>query len=106
MSAMLDVVAGSAFKIEPGMLRQALARANATARGGSGAPHVLASSLSAPYADGFAFVQARRARGGWTAVDEVLRVVPESTEQILHPEKYETQQHPVDTARAPIQLVG
>jgi hypothetical protein len=41
-----------------------------------------------PYTAGTAFIQARYSDGGTTAVNEALRHLPVSTEQILHPERY------------------
>ena len=41
-----------------------------------------------PYTAGAAFVAARAAAGGVRAVDEALRHLPVSTEQVIHPERY------------------
>ncbi len=41
-----------------------------------------------PYTAGTAFIQARYSDGGTAAVNEALRHLPVSTEQILHPERY------------------
>jgi hypothetical protein len=54
---------------------------------GAKTPRALQSSLIAPYIDGFALVQAMRRRGDWATVDTVWRAMPESTEQLLHPDK-------------------
>jgi hypothetical protein len=54
-------------------------------------PPFLQAQLLFPYTGGMAFVQelVRRARGRWTLVDLADRVrPPDSTEQVLHPEKY------------------
>lgn len=51
-------------------------------------PALLRRRLEFLYVDGFAFVNAIRGRGDWTAVDDVWRAQPTSTEQILHPELY------------------
>lgn len=91
-SAMLDVVAGSAFNVSEGALRQLLALSNAVSKEGSAAPKVMQSSLAAPYADGFAFVQGRRTKGGWPEVDAAWRALPETTEQLLHQDKYEARE--------------
>lgn len=55
-------------------------------------PHILRSTLIAPYAEGLGFVHARRRRGGWKAVDATWDRLPTTTEQILHPEKWEAQE--------------
>lgn len=55
-------------------------------------PHILRSTLIAPYAEGLAFVHARRRKAGWKAVDATWDRLPTTTEQILHPEKWEAQE--------------
>ncbi len=94
-SAMFDVVAGSAFSVSEGALRTLLAVSNAMSDVGTTTPHVLQASLSAPYADGFAFVQRQRTAGGWAAVDAALRAPPVSTEQLLHADKYASREPPI-----------
>ncbi len=51
-------------------------------------PGIVKRAAVAPYADGFAFVQALRREGDWGRVDEVWKRPPRSTEQALHPAKY------------------
>lgn len=51
-------------------------------------PRFFREALTFPYLQGGAFVLSLRARGGWPAVDQAFRQLPESSEQILHPEKY------------------
>jgi PGF-CTERM protein len=41
-----------------------------------------------PYSDGAAFVQHRYDQGGWEAVNEVYDATPESTEQVIYPDRY------------------
>ncbi|WP_176765336.1 Hvo_1808 family surface protein [Halovenus aranensis] len=41
-----------------------------------------------PYQSGYAFVRDRHQESGWEAVDELYENPPESTEQVIHPEKY------------------
>ncbi|WP_441290438.1 hypothetical protein ACSRUE_07630 [Sorangium sp. KYC3313] len=86
MSAMFDVLVGSAFQVDEAMLRRLVAMSTALSSVGD-TPLVLQESLGAPYTDGFAFVQALRRDGGWASVDAVWRALPETTEQLLHPEK-------------------
>jgi hypothetical protein len=47
------------------------------------------------HADGFAFVARVRARQPWSAVDALWAAPPRSSEQILHPEKYDAHDAPV-----------
>ena len=48
--------------------------------------------------DGTTFVAAVRARAPWSAVNQVWERPPASSEQILHPEKYERREAPDDVA--------
>jgi hypothetical protein len=75
-------------------------------------PRVLRASLVAPYVDGVLFVHALRRRGlakagaaggddgGWSVVDEAWRVPPETTEQLLHLDKYDARE-PQDMVAMP-----
>jgi len=55
---------------------------------GASAPHVMRSSLSAPYIYGTLFVNALRRKGGWTTVDRAWEDPPTTSEQILHVDKW------------------
>ncbi|MHB8858096.1 MAG: hypothetical protein ACYC6Z_01225 [Thermoleophilia bacterium] len=48
----------------------------------------LQESLLFPYTDGLNFVKDLRSTGGWDRVNAAYARPPQSTEQILHPEKY------------------
>ncbi len=61
-------------------------------------PAILRETLLFPYQQGLAFVNAAWARGGWKAVDQVFGRLPDSTEQVLHPAKYEAGEKPVEVA--------
>jgi hypothetical protein len=52
------------------------------------APDYLKETLIFPYAYGGAFLKEILTQGGWEAVAQIYTNLPESTEQILHPEKY------------------
>jgi hypothetical protein len=54
------------------------------------APAAIAADLYFPYEKGFAFVQTLYDEGGFAAVDDAFKDPPLSTEQILHPERYQT----------------
>jgi hypothetical protein len=61
------------------------------------APLFIREQLLFPYGDGFNFVRRLyQIGGGYAGVDEAFRNPPDSTEQILHPEKYRTREKPVD----------
>ncbi len=71
------------------------------------APLAVRETLLFAYREGFAFVAALLQREGWTTVDAALRNPPRSTEQILHPEKYATNEKPVVVRlAAPAHLAG
>ncbi len=52
-------------------------------------PHILRASLVSPYVEGLAFVNTLRRRGKWKGVDGAWESLPKTTEQILHPDKWE-----------------
>lgn len=56
------------------------------------APAFLKEDFIFPYKQGLEFVQSIYDRGGWAAVDEVYANPPQSTEQILHPDRYPADQ--------------
>jgi hypothetical protein len=58
-------------------------------------PAILKEALVYPYTTGLAWVQRVQTEGGWHGVDDVYQRMPESTEQILHPEKYTSNEAPV-----------
>lgn len=106
MSAMFEVTLGSAFNVSEEALRKVLALSNAVAETSTKTPHVLQESLTAPYADGFAFVQKQRESGGWSAVDRAWRAMPASTEQLIHPEKYAAREAPVAVSVPSLAALG
>ncbi|MCB9585399.1 MAG: hypothetical protein H6718_08370 [Polyangiaceae bacterium] len=58
-------------------------------------PGIIVRSIVAPYRDGLSFVHHLRNRGGWRAVDAAWKRQPKSTEQIIHPEKYASDEPPL-----------
>lgn len=63
------------------------------------APAFLRDQLLFPYTDGFNFVrQIYQTGGGYAGVDDVFRRPPDSTAQILHPEKYRSHTMPIDVS--------
>jgi hypothetical protein len=59
------------------------------------APRALRESLLFPYQDGEKWVNALYKRGGWSEVSQAFTTLPQSTEQILHPEKYFAHEAPM-----------
>ncbi len=66
------------------------------------APPVIAHELEFPYISGLAFVQALYDKGGFAAVDEAWEQLPQSTEHILHPDRYLAGDLPQLVALAPL----
>jgi hypothetical protein len=66
-------------------------------------PLIVRAELLFRYVDGYSFVRQmyRQAGNSYTAVDDLFLNPPESTAQILHPDKYVNQVHP-----APVELPG
>jgi hypothetical protein len=60
-----------------------------------GIPWVLRRQLEYPYLEGFTFSQRVHAAGGFDAINDTITDPPESSEQILHPEKYTADEQPV-----------
>jgi hypothetical protein len=58
-------------------------------------PPILRESLLFPYTLGLGFVQGMQAGGGWDAVNAAFAQPPDSTEQILHPDKYFAHEKPI-----------
>ena len=61
-------------------------------------PAILRETLLFPYQQGVIFVNSLWASGGWEAVDRAYGRLPDSTEQVLHPEKYQAGEKPVAVA--------
>jgi hypothetical protein len=103
-SAMLDVMLApqgrTALDLPEGMLGKSMGVIEALPEL-EGVPPILKRSLVAAYADGLTFVNALRTKGGFAAVDAAWRDLPTSTEQILHPEKYEKRELPLRVAPPP-----
>jgi hypothetical protein len=66
------------------------------------APPILARELLFPYLDGVAFAEALYARGGFEAIDQAWLNPPQSTEHILHPERYLNGDAPKVISLAPL----
>jgi hypothetical protein len=62
---------------------------------GADAPHVMRTSLAAPYIYGTLFVHALRRRGGWEAVNRAWDDPPSTSEQILHVDKWLSHEPPI-----------
>lgn len=59
------------------------------------APPYLRDTATFPYQDGLAFVSRLIATGGYDAVDAAFADPPDSTEQVIHPDKYLVREKPV-----------
>lgn len=71
------------------------------------APPFISGTLLFPYDHGATFVTALYDEGGWDLVDQAYANLPQSTEQILHPEKYLAGEAPVEvTVNDPLPVLG
>src|SRR5882724_8088635 len=59
------------------------------------APRVLRESLLFPYQEGLNWTRELQKQGGWAAVSQAFQTLPQSTEQVMHPEKYFAHEAPV-----------
>ncbi|HEX8284720.1 MAG TPA: hypothetical protein VF588_15260 [Pyrinomonadaceae bacterium] len=82
-----------------------LAFLKAMMAGGSGssdqierAPRVLRETLLFPYLQGTSFVTQVYKRGGWEAVTAAYKTLPQSTEQVLHADKFHAGEAPQKVA--------
>jgi hypothetical protein len=107
-SAMFDVMVARAA---PGQGRTALdmpddlfaeqIRGGMNEGPGANAPHIMRTSLVAPYIYGTLFVHALRRKGGWLAVNQAWDNPPVTSEQFLHVEKWTAHEPPIAIA-APV----
>jgi len=71
------------------------------------APLAVREALMFPYRAGFAFVAALRRYKPWSAIDAAFKRPPRSSEHIMHPDKYLTDELPIAVALdAPPSLAG
>jgi hypothetical protein len=70
------------------------------------APPFVKETLMFPYLTGLLFVESVRRTSPWPKVDEIFKSPPESTEQVMHPEKYVSKEHPTKITPGPIAALG
>jgi hypothetical protein len=73
---------------------------------GANAPHVMRTSLAAPYIYGTLFVHSLRRTGGWEAVNRAWEDPPTTSEQILHVDKWTAHEPAVSVAAPPFATLG
>lgn len=97
--AMLEYVlqpAGLDLGSVPGQLEQFVSAAlGASSRGGAPVPVYLREVLTFPYLSGLRLIQRVRANQPWSAVSALFRRPPQTTEQVLHFEKYRAHEPPL-----------
>jgi len=70
------------------------------------APRFIQENITFPYESGLNFVMALVEQGEWQAIDQAYSDLPQSTEQILHPEKYlDERDEPQDITMPDLQSV-
>jgi hypothetical protein len=70
------------------------------------APAFVRETLMFPYLAGLLFVESFRRTSPWAKVDDIFKSPPESTEQVMHPEKYAAHEHPTKITPAPVAALG
>ena len=98
--AMVEYVAltqGAGQELPPEVRRRLLEELDELALpASSGLPRYVREGLVFSYAAGAIFVSRLESRGGWAAVDRAFEeAAPVSSEQIMHPRKYEAGERPV-----------
>jgi hypothetical protein len=73
---------------------------------GASSPHVMRTSLAAPYIYGTLFVHALRRQGGWNAVDRAWDDPPSTSEQIMHVDKWLAHEPPIRVAAPTFAALG
>jgi hypothetical protein len=107
-SAMLDFIlmpAKTALDLPDDMLRE-LMKSGMNMGDVQSVPNILKTTLIAPYSEGLAFVQALRRKGGWAGVDKAWDRTPTTTEQILHVEKWESNEGAISVPAPSSQALG
>jgi hypothetical protein len=103
--ATLVMTQWAATALTPAQLLQYLAQSDITGQTAALAklPAAMRAQLMFPYTTGLAFVQGLQMNGGWDGVNRAFASPPDSTEQVLHPEKYTAREAPV-TVTVPADL--
>jgi hypothetical protein len=73
---------------------------------GAAAPHVMRTSLAAPYIYGTLFVHALRRRGGWDLVNHAWDEPPTTSEQLLHTDKWLAHEAPMTVPAPTFAVLG
>lgn len=68
-------------------------------------PDYVIYDLNFPYESGLAFVTDLYDKGNWAKVNDAYYLPPQSTEQIIHPEKYASGEAPIPVQDAPLSNV-
>lgn len=102
VNGMFDVAGNPSMMMEGEVVATKFRDSMAASETASRAPIFIRDSLVSPYADGFAFVHYLREVDGWDAVNAAFKARPESTEQILHPEKFIDREAPLAIAEPPM----
>jgi hypothetical protein len=83
---------------------KSIAQAGAASEELDKAPRSLRETLLFPYQEGMTWARAVHQYGGWSNVSKSFANLPQSTEQILHPEKYFVHEAPVKVSLPDIRM--
>lgn len=106
VNGMFDVAGNPSLMMEGDVVAMKFRDSMAASETASSAPIFIRDSLVSPYADGFAFVHYLREVDGWDAVNAAFKSRPQSTEQILHPEKFIEREAPITVADPPVEALN
>jgi hypothetical protein len=108
-SAMFDVMFARAGKTAldlPDELYAEQIRGSMLTGATANAPQIMRGSLGAPYIYGTVFIHTLRRRGGWREVNRAWDDPPTTSEQILHIEKYDAREKPLEVATPAAAALG
>jgi hypothetical protein len=107
-STMMDVLLAGSGRTALDLAEDDLTRKmqEQTMGAAEGVPPILKASLIAPYVDGLRFVHELRRRGGWAELDRVWKDPPTTTEQLLHLDKYDLREAPLEVPEPPVGALG
>ncbi len=94
----------SSLDLDEDVFTKALTAGVLLSPGAASIPSLLKTTLVSPYIDGFRFVRALREAGGWEAVNRAWEHLPETTEQLLHMDKYASHEPALPVPSPPLAL--
>ena len=79
-------------------LSQIIAEAEGAISSANNTPYILRRGLEFPYIEGASFVDGLRRTNGVSSINDAFAVPPDSTEQVLHADKYANRELPIEVS--------